>query len=144
MSIKHLSFKIHSVVIQTADFDLSFKFYTRVLGLPVVREPYLYKGERTLAWLDAGRCLIELYSVKISATPKAWSNAGVGPVNLAFDVEDLEAAARWIEANNIRIRKGPFVPPSGDLHQPAILFIAGPDGEDIVIRQKADARALVQ
>jgi catechol 2,3-dioxygenase-like lactoylglutathione lyase family enzyme len=131
--------KLHSVAIQTAVFDRAFAFYTEVLGLRVVREPFRYKT-RTLAWLDGGAALIELYSTKDGVDPDAYSNRAVGPDHVAFEVEDLDAFEVVLKEHNYAIQKGPMIPPSGDPNQPRILFAVGPDGDSVQFREPAGRR----
>jgi catechol 2,3-dioxygenase-like lactoylglutathione lyase family enzyme len=126
--------RVHSVALQTANFDAAYDFYTRVVGLAVVREPYPFKT-RTLAWLDGGGMLIEMYSVKDGVEPVQYSPKSVGPDHLAFVVDDLDSMIGWLTENNIRIVKGPMVPPSGDPRQPRVLFVEGPDGEEVQFRE---------
>jgi glyoxylase I family protein len=125
---------VHSVSVQTADFDAAYDFYTRIVGLKTVRAPYAFKT-RTLAWLDGGGILIELYSVKAGAEPVPYSPSGVGLDHIAFVVDNLEAMISTLEENNIRILQGPMIPPSGDPRQPRVLFVEGPDGEEVQFRE---------
>jgi catechol 2,3-dioxygenase-like lactoylglutathione lyase family enzyme len=126
--------RIHSVAVQTRNFEDAYKFYTTVVGLPVVREPFRYKT-RLLAWLQAGPVLLELYSVKEGVEPVAYDTNRVGPDHIAFEVADLDGYVTHLAANDVRIVKGPLTPPSGDPHQPRVLFVEGPDGDEIQFRE---------
>lgn len=125
---------LHSVAVQTASFDKAYRFYTEVLGLAVVREPFAFKTRR-LAWLHAGTVLLELYSTKERAAAVPYHQDGVGPDHLAFVVPDLDAMVERLRAHGVAVLKGPMVPPSGDPRQPRVLFAAGPDGEEIQFRE---------
>jgi catechol 2,3-dioxygenase-like lactoylglutathione lyase family enzyme len=127
---------VHSVALQTASFDVAYDFYTSVLGLRVVREPFSFKT-RKLAWLDAGSVLIELYSGKDGVLLSGHSDARVGLDHIAFTVDDLDSMIEHLKAHEVPIIKGPYVPPSGDPAQPRILFAEGPDGEEIQFREAA-------
>jgi catechol 2,3-dioxygenase-like lactoylglutathione lyase family enzyme len=131
--------KLHSIAIQTAAFDRAYTFYTEVVRLAVIREPFQFKT-RTLAWLDAGGTLIELYSVKDGVDPEPYNNHAVGPEHVAFEVDDLDAFQSLLKEYNCAIEKGPLLPPSGDPNQPRILFAVGPDGDSIQFREPAGRR----
>jgi glyoxylase I family protein len=133
-----LECRMHSIAIQTATFDAAYDFYTRILGFPVVREPFRYKT-RTLAWIDAGTALIELYTLKRGVSPVARDDAAVGIDQVAFVVSDLENVISRMTAHQVKITKGPFVPPSGDPEQPRVLFVEGPDGTPIQFRESRPA-----
>lgn len=133
----HQSFKIkvNHVAIQTTDFDRSFRFYTELLGLAVVKEPFRFKGRRTLTMLDAGSILIELYSVKDGTEPQVYDDRRVGADHIAFEVDNLDALISHLRANGICVLKEPFLPPTGDINQPRVAFIEGIDGEEIELRE---------
>jgi catechol 2,3-dioxygenase-like lactoylglutathione lyase family enzyme len=124
----------HSVSVQTADFDKAYRFYTEILGLDVDREPFQFKT-RMLAWLRAGTILIELYSVRSHSEPGPYNPNGVGPDHLAFEVCDLDAFVDHLKLNEVVIKTGPWRPPSGDPYQPRVLFVEGPDGEELQFRE---------
>jgi glyoxylase I family protein len=132
-----LNLRLHNVAIQTGNFERSYHFYSKVLRLPVVREPFTFKEQRRLAWFDAGSILIELYSVKFTRDSSPYDPDGVGPDHLAFEVDDLDAMLEWLEVAGYKPIKPPFVPPSGDPTQPRVVFIAGPDGEELQFRERS-------
>jgi len=127
---------VHSVALQTASFEEAFNFYTSVLGLRVAREPFSFKTRR-LAWLDGGSVLIELYSGKEGVALDDHSGAHVGPDHIAFAVDDLDSMVEYLREHGVTIIKGPYIPPSGDPAQPRVLFVEGPDGEEIQFREAA-------
>ena len=130
-----LGLHVHNIAIQTADFDRSYHFYANVLRLPVVREPYTFKGHRQLAWLDGGSVLIELYSVRQSRVSSPYDPDCIGPDHIAFEVNDLDVMLNTLELAGYKPIDPPFFPPSGDPRQPRVVFIAGPDGEEIQFRE---------
>jgi glyoxylase I family protein len=129
-----LDCRAHSVAVQTADFDAAYAFYTGVLGLRAVREPFSFKT-RTLAWLDAGGMLIELFSIKKGAAFFPYTESNLGLTHVAFEVSDLDAAIELCKQHDVPITQGPMIPPSGDPRQPRVLFVEGPDGQAIQLRE---------
>jgi glyoxylase I family protein len=125
---------IHHVAIQTADFKKAFSFYTELLGLQVVKEPFNFK-KRTLAWLDAGGIMIELYSVKDGKEPQPYDGRRVGADHIAFEVQDLDTIIAHLTEHNVKVLKEPFFPPTNDSHQSRIAFVEGVDGEEIELRE---------
>lgn len=126
---------VHNIALQTGCFDESFHFYSVVLGLPVVRQPFVYKDQRKLAWFDGGSILIELYTVKFGRKSSGYDPDGIGPDHLAFQVEDLDQMMAHLAEHGIHPIKPIFTPPSGDPHQPRVVFVNGPDGEEVQFRE---------
>lgn len=126
---------VHNIAIQTGDFERSYRFYSEILKLPVVREPFIYKDQRKLAWFSGGSILIELYSVKFGQPANSYDANGIGPDHLAFVVADLDAWLGYLASHEVFPIKPPFVPPSGDPGQPRVVFVAGPDGEELQFRE---------
>lgn len=129
-----IRYAVHSIAIQTAHFENAYDFYVNILGLRVVRSPFRF-GSRTLTWLDGGGILIELFSGKSGEQTDAYNHKAAGVNHIAFVVDDLEAVICAMNANGIRITKGPVTPLSGDPKQPRILFVEGPDGTAIQFRE---------
>lgn len=130
--------RIHHVCIQTSDFEKAFDFYTNALGLKVIKHPFNYKGERLISWISAGSIIIELNGLKQGTEDKAheYSSFGLGPSHIAFVVEDLDDVIDRLNKYHVRIVKHPFLPPTGDLNQPRVAFIEGPDNDHIELREK--------
>lgn len=130
-----IQFQLHHIAIQTKDFKKAYHFYTELLGLQVVKEPIIFKGKRTLAWLASGGIMIELFSVKSDETAQAYDDRHVGPIHIAFEVQDIDAILAYLIRHYVKIMKSPFVPSTDDPDQPRVAFLEGPDGEEIEIRE---------
>ena len=129
-----LQCSLHSVAVQTADFEKALDFYARILGLEVLRSPFQYKT-RQLAWLGAGPVQIELYSIRAGMNPEPYDANRVGPDHVAFVTDDLDALVSYFSQQNVKVLKGPLVPPSGDPQQPRVMFVEGPDGDELQFRE---------
>ncbi len=128
---------VHHICVQTSDFETAFQFYTQAIGLPVIKEPFNYKGMRRITWLDAGSIVIELNNLKKGTEDQAreYSSFSFGPSHIAFIVDDLDAVIERLEAHKVSIVKFPFLPPTGDSNQPRVAFVEGPDGDHIELRE---------
>jgi len=128
---------IHHVCIQTLDFDKAFEFYSNAIGLEVDKEPFDFQGVKRIAWLKVGTIIIELNSLKKGTEEKAcpYSSFGLGPSHIAFEVDDLNAVVERLKKHDVPIIKPPFIPPTGDPHQPLIAFVEGPDKDHIELRE---------
>lgn len=136
MSIINTKAKLHHVTIQTSNFERAFRFYTELLGLKIIKEPFNFKGKRTLAWLDAGSVELELYSLKKGMEPEPFSDRRLGVEHIAFEVEDLDLALEKLKMNEIVVIKEPFKPQVDDEpNVPRMAVIEGPDGEEIALRE---------
>jgi catechol 2,3-dioxygenase-like lactoylglutathione lyase family enzyme len=126
--------QLHHVAVHTSSFNKAFAFYTKLLCLPVHKAPFQFK-ERMIAWLDGGGILIELCSLKHGEEPQVYVDQRVGAAHIAFVFNDLDAVLDRLVAHGVRVRKPPFLPPTGDPTQPRVSFIEGPDGEDLELRE---------
>ncbi|ESU26265.1 glyoxylase-like protein [Flavobacterium limnosediminis JC2902] len=93
--------KIHHIAIICSDYGKSKHFYTRILGLEILRE--VYREERQSYKLDLalnGDYVVELFSFpnppKRTSQPEA-----TGLRHLAFEVDDIEKARHFILSNNV-------------------------------------------
>lgn len=87
---------IHHIAIICSDYERSKAFYTKVLGLTIIRE--VYREERQSYKLDLalnGQYVIELFS--FPDPPQRLSRPeGTGLRHLAFEVNDLEETVRQL------------------------------------------------
>jgi glyoxylase I family protein len=92
---------VHHIAIICADYARSKAFYTKVLGLEIIRE--VYRAERESYKLDLavqGQYIIELFSFS-NPPPRASRPEAQGLRHLAFAVADVEATIRHLEAHNV-------------------------------------------
>ena len=99
MKLKH----IHHVAIICSDYATSKRFYTEVLGLPIIRETY--RQERDSYKLDlrvGNQAQIELFSFPQPPERPSRPEA-CGLRHLSFAVENLEAAIADLEAHGVAV-----------------------------------------
>jgi glyoxylase I family protein len=93
--------KIHHVAIICSDYAVSKRFYTEILGLKILAEHY--REARQSYKLDLAlddQYVIELFS--FPNTPARLSRPeGRGLRHLAFEVEDIEHAARFLNERGV-------------------------------------------
>lgn len=93
---------IHHVAIICSDYKVSKHFYTEILQLKIIRE--VYRQERKSYKLDLqlpGEAQIELFSFE--SPPKRVSRPeACGLRHLAFRVDDLTLAAKYLEENGVQ------------------------------------------
>ena len=95
--------KIHHVAIICSDYGRSKQFYTETLGLDIIKESY--RAHRDSYKLDLslnGEYIVELFSFpnrpKRPSRPEAQ-----GLRHLAFEVENVELAAKHFEEKGIEV-----------------------------------------
>ena len=86
---------IHHVAIIASDYEVSKRFYTEVLDLPVIAETYRAERESWKLDLRLGDARIELFTFP-EAPPRASRPEALGLRHLAFSVADLDAAVTWL------------------------------------------------
>ena len=93
---------LHHVAIICSDYDVSKRFYSEVLGLPVLFE--VYRAERR-SWkcdLGVGTAQIELFSFP-DPPARASRPEARGLRHLAFAVDDLDAAVARLVAAGVAV-----------------------------------------
>ncbi|SDD97554.1 glyoxylase I family protein [Paenibacillus sp. UNCCL117] len=116
--------KIHHAAIICSDYERSKRFYVEVLGLEVVNETY--RAERSSYKLDlavGGQYQIELFSFPGAPERPSYPEAR-GLRHLAFEVDDVEAAAAELAARGVRVEAIRVDETSGK----RFTFFADPDG----------------
>jgi len=126
--------KLHHVAIICSDYARSKRFYTEVLGLPVITETYRaardsYKLD--LALPDGSQ--IELFSFP-GAPPRPSYPEAQGLRHLAFGVADVQAAAEQLQAQGIEV-EGIRV---DEITGQRFTFFADPDGLPLELYESAD------
>lgn len=116
--------KIHHIAIICSDYAVSKDFYTRVLGFTAIAENY--REERQSYKLDLalnGEYMIELFSFP-NPPARVSRPEAAGLRHLAFEVDNLEEAIAWLDANAVShegIRVDEFT-------NKRFTFFADPDG----------------
>jgi glyoxylase I family protein len=124
--------KIHHIAIICSDYEKSKDFYVRILGLNPVRE--VYREERDSYKLDLevnGEYQIELFSFPNPPKRPSYPEAA-GLRHLAFEVDDIEEAAKEIKSHGIEvepIRLDSFT-------ERRFTFFADPDGLPIELYEQ--------
>lgn len=101
MSDLQLLKHVHHIAIICSDYEKSKKFYTKILGLNIIREVYRESRQSYKLDLDIdGRSQIELFSFPAPparpSTPEA-----CGLRHLAFAVENLDYVIRYLVQNGV-------------------------------------------
>lgn len=91
---------VHHVAIIVSDYEKSRKFYVEQLEFPVIRENYREdRGDYKLD-LQVGDIELEIFGVK--NPPKRVTNPeACGLRHLAFKVDDIEEAVKWLHGKGI-------------------------------------------
>ena len=101
MALKSISMKIHHIAIICSEYETSKTFYTKILGLKILRE--VYRKERDSWKLDLGigdHYVIELFS--FPNPPKRPSQPeSCGLRHLAFSVENVEEKRNQLIENGL-------------------------------------------
>lgn len=94
--------KIHHVAIIASDHEASRRFYTEVLGLPVIRENYRPERGDYKVDLKLGDCELELFCVSGAPERLSYPEAR-GLRHLAFQVEEIEKVIEELEAKGVEV-----------------------------------------
>ncbi len=92
---------VHHIAIICADYAVSKRFYTEVLGLEIIRE--VHRAARDSYKLDlavSGQYVIELFSFP-APPPRLSRPEATGLRHLAFAVADVTAARRHLAAHGV-------------------------------------------
>jgi len=92
---------VHHIAIICSDYGRSKAFYTKALGLEIIRE--VHRAERDSYKLDLavnGQYVIELFSFP-NPPPRASQPEAQGLRHLAFAVADVDAAIRHLGAHQV-------------------------------------------
>lgn len=116
--------RIHHAAIICSDYERARRFYTEVLGLPVIGEHFRESRQSwklDLALPDGSQ--IELFSFP-GAPPRPSYPEAQGLRHLAFEVLDVEACKRALEAQGVEVEPVRVDEFTGR----RFVFFADPDG----------------
>ena len=93
--------RVHHIAIICTDYEKSKHFYTRILGLTILRE--VYREQRQSYKLDlevAGQYQVELFSFP-SPAPRPSRPEAAGLRHLAFEVNNIDEAVSQITSHGV-------------------------------------------
>lgn len=93
---------IHHVAIICSEYKKSKEFYTKILGLEIIREVYRKERESYKLDLKLGDSQIELFSFPNAPERPSYPES-CGLRHLAFQVEDVEKTADELQGKGIRV-----------------------------------------
>lgn len=121
------------MVVTVPDFDEAVAFYREGLGLEQLAD---WSGEDgRVILLDAGRATLELFDERqAESIDRIEAGRRVsGPVRLAIEVDDLDAAAQRLLAAGAKAVAAPVVPPWGGRNA----RLRAPDGIQLTLFSEA-------
>ena len=119
------------LVLTVDDFDEALAFYRDALGLPELAA-WESTGEARIRLLDAGRATLELLSgpqTELVDEIEVGRRGVSGPVRLALEVTDSEAAAQRLVAAGAAEVAPPVTTPWGDRNA----RVRAPDGMQLTL-----------
>ena len=87
--------KQHHIAVISSDYAKAKEFYMDKLGFRLVREVYRPAQNDYLRMLKQGDTVIELF-IKPDAPARVTNPEAMGLRHLAFHVEDIEPAVKWL------------------------------------------------
>ena len=125
---------IHHVAIICSDYPASRRFYSEILGLPIIREVWRAERQSWKCDLALGTAAIELFSFP-TPPPRPSRPEALGLRHLAFAVEDIDMAVRRLEAQGVACE-----PIRVDEHTGRrFTFFEDPDGLPLELYAEADS-----
>ena len=91
---------IHHVAIIVSDYEKSKKFYVEQLGLPIIRENYRKERNDYKLDLKVGDIELEIFGME-KAPNRVTEPEACGLRHLAFKVDDIDKAVKWLNARGI-------------------------------------------
>lgn len=91
--------QIHHVAIICSDHEKSLEFY-RKIGFCLIREVWRPERQDHLTMLQAGNITLELFS-RPDAPQRVTDPEALGLRHLAFQVDHMEEAVRWLKSLGI-------------------------------------------
>ena len=93
---------IHHVAIICSEYKKSKEFYTKILGLEIIREVYRKERESYKLDLKLGDSQIELFSFPNAPERPSYPEA-CGLRHLAFQVDDVEQTVGELQSKGIKV-----------------------------------------
>lgn len=132
------NFQIDHAMIRVGDLDKSLDFYTRILGMKVLRKTDYPEGRFTNAFVgyqseDDGTTLELTYNWEQQETydrGNAWGH-------IALKVDDVYAAGEYLKAAGVKFIKEPSPMKHG---KRMLAFIQDPDGYPIELNEPVHAK----
>lgn len=124
--------KVHHIAIICSDYEKSRAFYTDILGFTILKETY--REERRSHKLDLalhGTYIIELFSFP-DPPPRVSRPEAAGLRHLAFEVDDIDAAAAFLRKNGIKTEGLR----TDEITGKRFTFFSDPDGLPLELYQK--------
>lgn len=115
--------KLHHVALIVSDYQASRRFYTELLGFEILRENYREERGDWKLDLRCGDCELELFWIP-GSPPRVTRPEACGLRHLAFAVEDIDEAVRWLEERGIEAEPVRVDPYTGN----RATFFLDPDG----------------
>ena len=115
--------KQHHVAIICSDYERSKDFYVDKLGFRVIREVWREERQDYLTMIRSGDVVLELFT-KPDAPQRVTQPEALGLRHLAFQVENVAAAAAWLNSLGIETEPIREDPVNGG----ATTFFRDPDG----------------
>ena len=95
-----MTLKQHHIAVISASWEKAKDFYVDKLGFQLVSEVYRPAQDDYLRMLRQGDTVLELF-IKPDAPQRLTNPEAMGLRHLAFHVEDVEAAAAWLNGLGI-------------------------------------------
>ncbi|MBR2046881.1 MAG: VOC family protein [Agathobacter sp.] len=114
--------KVHHVAIIVSDYKKARKFYVEQLELPIIRENYREERDDYKLDLQVGDIELEIFGVK-NPPERVTNPEACGLRHLAFKVDDIEAAVKWLNDKGIETEPIRFDPYT----QKRMTFFRDPD-----------------
>ena len=92
--------KVHHVAIIVSDYEKSREFYVEKLELPIIRENYREDRDDYKLDLLVGDIELEIFGVK-NPPQRVTNPEACGLRHLAFKVDDIEEAVKWLNEKGI-------------------------------------------
>ncbi|WP_028975434.1 VOC family protein [Spirochaeta cellobiosiphila] len=109
------------------DMDTSLEFYTKILGLPIIRQ--IQAGPNKITFLEHNGSQLELIENKTQKAPHHGSDVSIG-----YNVSSLEETMDFLKGHGIADIEGPIQPDPST----KFIYIRDPDGLKIQLLERKD------